>query len=53
MDDLLHNDHPLLISFGLIDLEIFLLLIGAIDGYGWLILLGVLVMEACHLLQGD
>ena len=53
MDNLLHNDHPLLISFGLIDLEIFLLLIGAIDGYGWLILLGVLVMEACHLLQGD
>ena len=33
MDDLLHNDYPLLISFGLVDLEIFLLLIGAIDCY--------------------
>ena len=53
MDNLFHNDHSLLISFGLVYFEIFLLLIGAIDGYGWLILLGVLVMEAGHLLQGD
>lgn len=53
MDDLLYDDHPLLISFWLVNVEIFLLLIGAIDGNGGLILLGVLVMEASHLLQRD
>lgn len=50
MDDFLYNDYSLLIFFWLIDLEILLLLICSIDGYGGLILFGVLVMESGHLL---